>query len=219
MSALESKGGQKKLFERKHRGGLQRHFQCELAHMEMPFPSRDPDPSLSLVEPLISSLLLCSARLGGLEFKWGSLTSFSYLQLHLGKHSQMHTHAHATRSQQVGQGAQEDGITVLCRVSFNGNSLYFIALLAHNNAFLEKYALRPVGSQQSGGFDFARTRCQRGNCHRLACLQMDAIRLLLAKPRLLSLNKHTAGGKERERDAHAAVQDICFDYLVRNGNT
>lgn len=40
---------------------------------------------------------------------------------------------------------------------------------------------------------------------------------------LLSLNKHThtetqRAGK-RERDAHAAVQAICFDYLVRNGNT
>lgn len=150
--------------------------------MEMPFPSRDPDPSLSPVEPLICSLLLCSARLGGLEFKWGSLTSFSSLQLHLGKHTQMRARTHAKRSQQVGQGAQEDRITVLHRVSFNGNNLYFIALLAHNNAFFEKYAqlrLLPVCSQQSGAFDFAWTWCQRGNCHRLTCLQMDATRLLV----------------------------------------
>lgn len=32
-------------------------------------------------------------------------------------------------------------------------------------------------------------------------------------------SQNPAGGKERERLAHAAVQDICFDYLVRNGNT
>lgn len=123
-------------------GGLQLHFQRKLAHMEMPFPSSDADPSLSLVEPLICSLLLCSARLGGLEFKWGSLTSFSYLQLHLGKHTQMRTHArtHTRTRHEIttggAGGAPEDGITVLYRVSFYGNNLYFIALLAHNNAFL-----------------------------------------------------------------------------------
>lgn len=64
--------------------------------MDLAILSSDGDPRLSLVEPFICSLLLCSAWLGGLEFKWGPLTSVSYLQLHLDTHRET-----AVASQQV----------------------------------------------------------------------------------------------------------------------
>lgn len=50
--------------------------------MELANLSSDGVPRLSLVEPFISSLVLCSAWLGGLEFKWAPLTSVSHVLLH-----------------------------------------------------------------------------------------------------------------------------------------
>lgn len=56
--------------------------------MDFAVQSSDGDPRPCLVEPFIYSLVVCSAWLGSLEFKWAPLTSVSNLQLYLDAHKQ-----------------------------------------------------------------------------------------------------------------------------------